>query len=81
MTEFVDYPRGCWLRVWLGAAATDTKMMKEQFQKEILNFAKLNFCAGIENIGRAGWLKTHQLIGEIDNESCVYRHFLRDEGE
>lgn len=57
VTDFVNYPRGMALRVWLGAAQKDSRADKDQFLEHFVRWARRNECRWIEACGRVGWLK------------------------
>lgn len=57
ITDFVCYPRGMALRVWLGAAAAGAKFEREKFFTELQRWARRNQCRWMEGCGRVGWLK------------------------
>lgn len=57
VTEFVDYPAGLYLRVWLTGAAKDAAIEWEKFYDAIYDFAQKSHCKEIEDLGRLGWDK------------------------
>ena len=57
VTEFVGYPMGVWIRLWLGGAAHDAKVDYQAVERALTNFARQNACRGFEIIGRHGWLR------------------------
>lgn len=71
VTEFVNYPQGLWLRIWLMGAARGAQVLWDQFEKAIIGFAADNNCAGIEHYGRKGWAKRYP---GTDTETRIYRH-------
>lgn len=80
VTEFVNYPRGLWLRIWLMGARDGAKILWEEFKKHIMGFAYANHCAGIRHEGRKGWIKHETHWGKIDSESIIYNYVLKYEG-
>ena len=57
VSEFVTYPRGTWLRLWLAASAPDAQMNSDAFEDVLSAWKDANNCRGFEIIGRMGWLK------------------------
>ena len=57
ISEFINYPRGLWLRLWAGAAREDIKGEWQQFRPVITEWKNIHQCKGIEIIGRMGWLR------------------------
>ena len=57
VTEFVNYPLGLSLRVWLAGASSETKLRRRAFREVVEQFAKLNKCEWLEACGRHGWLR------------------------
>lgn len=57
VTEFVTYPLGLSLRVWLGGASSESRMKRREFREVTGKFAALNGCKWLEACGRHGWLK------------------------
>ena len=57
ITDFVSYPRGLALRIWLGAARKDAKFDRARFFVELQQWARRNECRWIDGCGRVGWLK------------------------
>jgi hypothetical protein len=57
VTEFVTYPKGTWLRIWLGGATRGAKVDWKDIRAEATKFAEMNRCAGLRIEGREGWLK------------------------
>jgi len=57
VTEFVNYPLGLSLRVWLGGASSDVRMKRHEFRDVTGRFAALNGCKWLEACGRHGWMK------------------------
>lgn len=57
ITEFVPYPQGIWFRFWLAGARDGIKAEWERFFTILVDFAKSNSCAGVEDCGRIGWAK------------------------
>lgn len=78
VTEFVDYPRGLWLRVWLAGADDQEKGRWAEFQDMIVEFAMANDCIGVENWGRKGWEKLHAHLPKCKSVAVIYRYNLGD---
>jgi hypothetical protein len=57
VTEFVSYPLGLALRVWLGEAAPGERMRRREFRELLGKFAQLHDCRWLEAVGRHGWMK------------------------
>ena len=57
VTEFVSYPKGIWLRIWLAGARKGVEIDWDKVFEVITEFAYNNHCVGIENWGREGWTK------------------------
>lgn len=55
ITEFVVYPRGPWVRIWLDGASG--RQEHEEFLHELEKWREANGCVGFECIGRPGWTK------------------------
>lgn len=70
VTEFINYPKGVWLRIWLMAAKKDKEILWDKMKAEITNFANANNCAGIEVIGREGWGSKFK---EAEKHSVIFR--------
>lgn len=71
ITEFINYPRGLWFRLWLAGAAKDVKVEWEDFFETLVKFGVDNKCAGIEDCGRSGWNK--YCPDEVRNVGVVRR--------
>jgi hypothetical protein len=56
-TEFVDYPAGMFVRVWLAGARRDRKLNDMAFFDLLNRWRVGNRCIGFEAIGRHGWLR------------------------
>jgi len=56
VTEFAVYPRGVWVRIWLGAAPPKVKIHYELVRAAMSEWARMNGCRGFEIIGRHGWM-------------------------
>ena len=56
-TEFVDYPVGMFVRVWLAGARRDRRMDESAFFEMMDQWREQHGCVGFEAIGRHGWLK------------------------
>ncbi len=57
LTDFVAYPRGLALRVWMGAAYRNDGMDWHAFRAAIEEWAVACKCRWIDACGRIGWLK------------------------
>jgi hypothetical protein len=57
VTEFVTYPKGTWLRLWLAATAPECEMNNAMFEDVLSAWKDTNNCRGFEIIGRMGWLR------------------------
>ena len=57
VTEFAVYPRGVWVRIWLGAAPPKVEIHYEMVRAAMSEWARMNGCRGFEIIGRHGWLR------------------------
>lgn len=57
VTEFAVYPKGVWVRVWLGGARRDTEMDDDGFLSAVMKWAEAHQCRGFEATGRHGWLR------------------------
>lgn len=57
VSEFVDYPAGLVVRVWLAGAVPDKKMDMDAFVETLDRWRIANACVDFEWIGRHGWLK------------------------
>lgn len=56
-TEFIDYPVGLYVRVWLAAARKDRRFDTDAFFDMMNRWREQNRCVGFEAIGRVGWLR------------------------
>ena len=56
-TEFVDYPIGLFVRVWLAGARSDRKFDDNAFFEIMDLWRERNGCVGFEAVGRHGWLR------------------------
>lgn len=56
-TEFVDYPVGLYVRVWLAGARPDRRFDDGAFFEMMDRWRDKNGCVGFEAIGRHGWLR------------------------
>lgn len=56
-TEFVRYPVGLFLRVWLAGSRKDCRFDDDQFFDIMNRFRLQHECIGFEAIGRHGWLR------------------------
>jgi hypothetical protein len=57
VTEFIGYPKGVWVRLWLGGAAPDAKVDYHAVQGALTLWARQNSARGFEIVGRHGWLR------------------------
>jgi hypothetical protein len=57
VTEFVDYPAGLFVRVWLAGAAPDCRMDDDAFYDELNHWRMMHGAVGFEAFGRHGWLR------------------------
>jgi len=57
VSEFVTYPKGVWLRLWLAAAAPDAELRDDLFEDTLAVWKDAHNCRGFEVIGRMGWLR------------------------
>lgn len=55
VTEFINYPKGAWLRFWLAGALKGAEIPWSKFYETLVDFAKKSNCKGIEDCGREGW--------------------------
>ena len=56
-TEFVEYPAGMYVRVWLAGVRPGAKFDDIAFFEVMDRWRERNQCAGFEAIGRHGWLR------------------------
>lgn len=56
-TEFIEYPNGMYVRVWLAGARSDCKFDESAFFDVMNRWRERNRCVGFEAIGRHGWLR------------------------
>lgn len=56
-TEFVDYPAGMFVRVWMVGAVPDRRMDIQAFVNTLDHWRIAHKCIGFEWIGRHGWLR------------------------
>src|SRR6266481_5449932 len=61
VTEFVDYPAGLYLRIWLCAAKPGSPMDNDMWLEEMDRYRDASGAIGFEAIGRMGWLKRFPL--------------------
>ena len=57
VSEFVAYPKGTWLRLWLAAAAPNCELNDQLFEDALSVWRDEANCRGFEVIGRMGWLR------------------------
>ena len=74
-TEFVDYPKGMFVRVWLVGAIPDRPMDLNAFCDTLNRWRHANKCIGFEAIGRHGWLK---VFPGLRTEGLVMRWIVED---
>lgn len=56
VTEFVNYPKGLFVRVWLAGARSGADMDWHAARGAVEVFKDTNHAIGLEVIGRKGWL-------------------------
>lgn len=57
VTEFVKYPKGVWVRLWLGGAHSGSGVDYLLAEDALTKWAKQNGCRGFEIVGRHGWAR------------------------
>lgn len=57
VTEFVDYPKGLFLRVWLAGATPHRRMDMDAFLETLDRWRIANGCVEFELVGRPGWAR------------------------
>jgi hypothetical protein len=57
VTEFANYPRGLWVRLWLAGVNGNVKVDYDAVRGAITVWAKQNKALGFEITGRQGWLR------------------------
>jgi hypothetical protein len=57
VTQFVKYPRGIWVRLWLGGALPDVPVDYDGVRGALTFWARQNGARGFEIVGRQGWLR------------------------
>jgi hypothetical protein len=57
VTEFVEYPAGLHVRVWLAGAEPTREMDKTAFVETLDRWRIAHNCVAFEAIGRHGWLR------------------------
>lgn len=67
VTEFVSYPKGLALRIWLFGAKSDVEVAWEDFKKKFIEFAQLSKCKWIEHCGRDGWIRRDEKHKKLAN--------------
>lgn len=75
VTEFVSYPAGLCLRVWLCGARKGNPLAIDRFSVALKEWAAANDCRWIEAVGRVGWTR---IIPDVTIEGVVVRHTLED---
>lgn len=76
-TEFVEYPAGLFVRVWMVGAIPDRQMDMRLFGETLDHWRHAHGCIGFEAIGRHGWLKR---FPRLRTEGLIMR-WIVDEGE
>jgi hypothetical protein len=56
-TEFIEYPVGIYVRVWLAGARGGERFDDQGFFEVMNRWREQNGCVGFEAIGRHGWLR------------------------
>ena len=56
VTEFAVYPKGIWVRIWLGAAPPRVKIEYDLVRAAMTEWARMHGARGFEVTGRHGWL-------------------------
>jgi hypothetical protein len=74
ITEFVDYPLGLFLRVWLGGSTGENPHWSE-IRNMTKKFAEDNKCVGLEIIGRKGWAK---VFSTLHQEAVMLREYFTE---
>lgn len=74
VTEFAHYPRGTWLRIWLGCASRKHRLNLAEFWPVIDQWRESHGCRGFEIIGREGFLKK---FPKAQREGVVMRMTVR----
>lgn len=57
VTEFIKYPRGIWVRLWLGGAPAESLVDYDAVRGALTLWARQNGARGFEIVGRHGWLR------------------------
>lgn len=70
ITQFMVYPRGCWLLVWIAGCNRGVDLDYEGFDKVLEEFRRINGCRGREIRGRIGWVRK---FSQADMEAVVLR--------
>lgn len=73
-TEFVDYPVGMFVRVWLAGSRPNNKFDEKAFFDVLDRWREQHGCVGFEAIGRAGWIKR---LPQAGIEGVVFRWVLQ----
>lgn len=74
-TEFVDYPVGVFVRVWMVGAIPDRPMDMSAFHQALDHWRQAHGCVGFEAIGRHGWLRR---FPNMRTEGLVMRWMVED---
>lgn len=69
-TEFVDYPRGMFVRVWHAGAVPGVAMNTVGFFDALNLWRSAHGCIGFEAIGRPGWTRK---LPDVKTEGLVLR--------
>lgn len=74
VTQFMVYPRGCWLLMWVAGAARGAHLDYQAFDAVTEEFRRANGCRGREIRGRIGWVRK---FSQADMEAVVLREMDR----
>ena len=75
VTEFVQYPKGLYLRAWLAGGSRDYPFDNEGWIEALTQFGEVHRVKGLEIIGRMGWLRR---IPGLAPEALLMRLHLED---
>jgi hypothetical protein len=59
VSEFVSYPKGVWLRIWLVGTAEGATMDSAACLASLSQWRDMHGCKGFEAMGRMGWLRRY----------------------
>lgn len=59
VSEFVSYPKGVWVRIWLVGAANGEEMDSAMCLASLSQWRDMHGCKGFEAMGRMGWLRRY----------------------